>query len=138
MQIKNIYKNLSYLHCQDSHFTHFWLIISLWHLLVKELFLLGKFVYFTWKWSLSESYQYMGILYTIVKTVTSCIFSCIMLILLVTSLFVNIENDLLDLTCQKHSRWPPYGIPGHFSAISLFLDLSYFQILLQPETFHAS
>ena len=40
--------------------------------------------------------------------------------------FVIIENDLLDLTCQKHSRWPPYGIPGHFSAISLFLDLSYF------------
>ena len=40
--------------------------------------------------------------------------------------FVIIENDLLDLTCQKHSRWPPYGIPGHFSAISLFLYLSYF------------
>ena len=43
MQIKNIYEN--YLHCQDSNFTHFWLSISLWHLLVKELFLLGKFVY---------------------------------------------------------------------------------------------
>jgi len=23
MQIKNIYENLSYLHCQDSNFTHF-------------------------------------------------------------------------------------------------------------------
>jgi len=23
MQIKNIYENLSYLHCQDSDFTHF-------------------------------------------------------------------------------------------------------------------
>ena len=33
--------------------------------------------------------------------------------------FVIIENDLLELTCQKHSRWPPYGIPGPiFSNIS--------------------
>ena len=45
MQIKTIYKNLSYLYCQDSNFTHFVLSISLWHLLVKQLFMLGKFVY---------------------------------------------------------------------------------------------
>jgi len=49
-----------------------------------------------------------------------------MLILLVTSLFVNIENDLLDLTCQKHSRWPPYGIPGHFSAFFFLLRFELF------------
>ena len=54
------------------------------------------------------------------------------------SLFVIIENDFLDLTCQKHSRWPPYGIPCHFSAISLFLDLRYFYIFVQPKTFPAS
>jgi len=24
-----------------------------------------------------------------------------------------IENDILDLTCRKHSRWPPYGIHGN-------------------------
>jgi len=39
---------------------------------------------------------------------------------------IGIENDLLDLTGRKHSRWPSYGIPGIFSAISLFLDLSSF------------
>ena len=40
--------------------------------------------------------------------------------------FVIIENDLLDLTCQKQSRWPPYGCPGHFSASSFSLNLSSF------------
>jgi len=27
----------------------------------------------------------------------------------------------LRFNLSKHSRWPPYGIPCHFSAISLFL-----------------
>ena len=40
--------------------------------------------------------------------------------------FVIIENDLVDLTCQHIQDGRPMGFLVIFSAISLFLHLSYF------------
>jgi len=52
--------------------------------------------------------------------------------------FCNYWKWPLRFNRSKTFKMAAIWIPGHFSAISIFLDLSYFWILLQPKTFHAS